>query len=74
MRKLIIDASNIRAGGGVVHLQNILRDIDPRIYGFQKVIVCGGRNPLEKIPQKDWLDLREFAVLNRMLHHRIWWQ
>ena len=74
MRKLIIDASNLRAGGGIIHLQNILQVGDPQAHGFQKVIVYGGQNPLENFPKKGWLDLREIPKLNRSFLHRLQWQ
>ena len=45
-----IDASNIRAGGGISHLKNILLFAEPERYGLKKIIVWGGKNPLEKLP------------------------
>ena len=74
MRKLIIDASNLRAGGGIIHLQNILQVGEPQAHGFQKVIVYGGQNPLEHFSKKGWLDLREIRKLNRSFLHRLQWQ
>ena len=74
MRKLIIDASNLRAGGGIIHLQKIFQVGDPQAHGFQKVIVYGGQNPLEHFPKKSWLDLREIRKLNRSFLHRLQWQ
>lgn len=38
-----IDASNIRAGGGVTHLVELLRAANPSVHGFEKVIVWGDR-------------------------------
>ena len=35
--KLAIDASNIKAGGGIVYLQNLLQYADPYIHDIQKV-------------------------------------
>ena len=69
-----IDASNLRAGGGITHLQHLLRVADPQQHGIDRVIVWGGRNPLEVLPQQDWLDLREEWELNRLLPKRLWWQ
>ena len=72
--KLVIDASNIRAGGGIVYLQNILQNVDPYTHDFQKVVVYGGNNPLVCLPPKKWLDLREIPILNRTFIHRLQWQ
>ncbi len=74
LMKLIIDASNLLAGGGIIHLQNIFQVGDPQAHGFQKVIVYGGQNPLEHFPKKSWLDLREIRQLNRSFLHRFRWQ
>jgi len=72
--RLVIDASNIRAGGGIVYLQNLLQSADPHIHKFQKIVVYGGYNPLESLPQKKWLDLREIPILNRSNPYRMVWQ
>jgi len=40
---LSIDASNIRPGGGVTHLVELLRAADRLAYGFSQVIVWGGQ-------------------------------
>jgi len=69
-----VDASNIRAGGGVTHLQNILEYLDPKQFDITKVIVWGGGNPLDRLPRKPWLDLREVSTLNSSLHKRLLWQ
>ncbi len=71
---LVIDASNIRAGGGIVYLKNILQFVDPYVHDFQKIVVYGGKNPLESLPKKKWLDLREIPILNRSFIHRLHWQ
>ncbi len=69
-----IDASNIRAGGGVTHLRNLLQSAGPEKEGIQKVIVWGGKNTLDQLPQRAWLDLREILVLNHSLMKRLYWQ
>ena len=69
-----IDASNIRAGGGVTHLQKILEYAEPEIDNISQVMVWGGRIPLDQLPQKSWLDLRNISVLNKPLHRRLLWQ
>jgi len=69
-----IDASNIRSGGGVTHLQKILEYAEPKSHNISQVIVWGGRNPLDQLPQKSWLDIREIPSLNKPILRRLWWQ
>ena len=69
-----IDASNIQAGGGVTHLQKILEYAEPEIHNITQVKVWGGRNPLDQLPQKSWLDLRNISELNKPLQRRLLWQ
>ena len=69
-----IDASNILAGGGVAHLQNLLNAAQPQNFGIEKVSIWGGRIPLENLPQYNWLDLRKIPALNRALYYRLGWQ
>jgi glycosyltransferase involved in cell wall biosynthesis len=71
---LTIDASNIRAGGGITHLKNILNYADPERHDVTKVIVYGGQNPLKYLPKKSWLDLREIPLLNKSFLRRLHWQ
>ncbi len=53
--KLFIDASNIRGGGGLVHLQSILSYRNPSFNRFSTVVVCAPSNTLEQLPNKDWV-------------------
>jgi glycosyltransferase involved in cell wall biosynthesis len=69
-----IDASNIRAGGGITHLKNILINAEPERQDVTRVIVWGGRNPLEFLPKRSWLDLREIPALNQSFLRRLIWQ
>jgi glycosyltransferase involved in cell wall biosynthesis len=70
-----IDASNIRAGGGVTHLSQILRAADPRAEGFSKVIVWASRCTIERMPkQRPWLSFMHESLLDKSLAHRLHWQ
>ncbi|MBE1425959.1 glycosyltransferase involved in cell wall biosynthesis [Desulfomicrobium macestii] len=71
---LCIDASNIRLGGGVTHLVELLNAADPNKHGINNVIVWGGKNTLAKLPERSWLNKINPDVLNRGLLHRILWQ
>ena len=41
-----IDASNLLQGGGRTHLIELLRVIEPKRYGFDKIIVWGADDTL----------------------------
>lgn len=69
-----VDASNIRAGGGLTHLTEILRVADPGKNGFTQVVVWGGRNTLGKIEQKSWLKKVQIDKLDAGFFSRTFWQ
>ena len=69
-----IDASNLRAGGGVTHLVELLHSANPEVHGFTKVIVCAGSATLSKIEERSWLRKVHDPMLDRGLSHRLWWQ
>jgi glycosyltransferase involved in cell wall biosynthesis len=69
-----IDASNIRQGGGVTHLVELLRAINPSKYGFDRVIVWGRSGTLSKIEEREWLAKVNDPLLERGLLYRVFWQ
>jgi glycosyltransferase involved in cell wall biosynthesis len=69
-----IDASNIRGGGGVNHLVELLRSAKPNQHGFDKVIIWGGAETLSKISDRDWIVKKNEPFLNKSLFYRIYWQ
>lgn len=60
-----IDATNIRSGGGLTHLKEILDNGNPIDYGFEKVIIWSNKSTLDKIPEKDWLLKKTHFLLNK---------
>ena len=69
-----IDASNIRVGGGVTHLVELLKEADPLKYGFTKVILWSGSKTLNQIEERDWLEKQYLPVFDKSLLERIFWQ
>jgi glycosyltransferase involved in cell wall biosynthesis len=69
-----IDASNIRAGGGVTHLSEVLRAAEPHRYGFEQVVLWSGRATLDKIEDRPWLRKLHDPLLDGSLVHRVYWQ
>lgn len=55
-RILGIDASNIRAGGGVTHLVQWLRATTLPMDGVRKIVVWGQPEVLEMLPEHSWLE------------------
>lgn len=50
-----IDASNIRQGGGVTHLSQLLAAAEPQTAGIGRVTVWAGRSTLDRLPARPWL-------------------
>ena len=71
---LAIDASNIRAGGGVTHLCQLLAAADPGASGFKQIVVWGGRSTLESLPERNWLQKIHVPLLDKSLPFRLLWQ
>ncbi len=59
-----IDASNIKAGGGLTNLIEFLNHANPEDADFKKVIVWGGHQ-LDKLPNKGWLEKRKEPLLSK---------
>ncbi len=69
-----IDASNIRAGGGLVHLRELLSVAEPEQSGFRKVVVWGGRTTLHELAPHPWLKLVWQPECDGGLLRRSLWQ
>src|SRR5262245_39022856 len=69
-----IDASNLRAGGGVTHLVELLGAADPAPHGIDRIVVWGGRATLDRLPVRGWLDAAHDPRLDGGLASRLWWQ
>jgi len=54
-----IDASNIRAGGGLTHLASLLESARPLDASVERIVVWGGEETLRRLPASTWLDTRQ---------------
>ena len=72
--RLGIDASNLRSGGGIRHLIELLRAADPTISGFREVHVWGARATLDPIEERPWLVKSYQRQLERGILSRTIWQ
>ncbi|RHX90858.1 glycosyltransferase family 4 protein [Leptospira stimsonii] len=68
-----IDASNIRIGGGVTHLVEILKVANPSKFGISTIHVWGRSKTLDQIGNKVWLIKHYEPFLERSLFYRIYW-
>lgn len=69
-----IDASNIRIGGGVTHLVEVLRGADPREYDIERITVWGNSKTLGQIEDRPWLNKVHVKLLDHALPLRLYWQ
>ena len=61
---VVIDASNIRSGGGLTHLKGILNSYNLD-WGFHRIIVYSNIKTLNSLPNKDWLIKETHSLLNK---------
>lgn len=69
-----IDATNLRRGGGVTHLIELLTAAEPTKHGIARVVVFGGRQQLAKLPERAWLEKINPPELDSGLFKRTFWQ
>jgi glycosyltransferase involved in cell wall biosynthesis len=69
-----IDASNLRSGGTVAHLSELLNAIEPPLIGFSKIILWAEKSMLDKIQDRPWLIKIHEPLLDKGLLHRLYWQ
>ena len=69
-----VDASNLRAGGGLTHLVELLRAAEPRSADVARVVVWGGSRSLDSLDDRPWLEKRNPTALNNGLLRRSGWQ
>lgn len=82
MARVGIDASNLRAGGTVTHLVELLRAADPARYAIEEVVVWAGSAVLKKIEDRPWLrktvepllEQAENPFSDRRHLYRAYWQ
>ncbi len=69
-----IDGSNIRAGGGVTHLSELLANLNPGPLGIESVSVWAGPSLAGQLPLRAWLRVHRLPLLDRSRRSRAWWQ
>ncbi|MCX5733480.1 MAG: glycosyltransferase family 1 protein [candidate division NC10 bacterium] len=69
-----IDASNMRGGGGITHLSQLLGAARPEEHGIRRTVVWGGRTLLDQLPRRPWLDPIHQPWLDGGYISRMRWQ
>ena len=69
-----IDATNLRGGGGVTHLIELLRVANPKVHEFERIVLWGGSATLNLVEDRPWLDKRSPSALDKGLLQRTFWQ
>ena len=72
--RLGVDGSNLRLGGGITHLVELLRVAEPGRFGFSEVIVWGRKALLARIEERPWLVKAEQRGLERGALYQAYWQ
>lgn len=73
--RIALDASNLRGGGGVSHLVELLNAADPARDGFDHIAVFAPGATLGKLRvDADWLTLVNHPWLNKSLPFRVAWR
>lgn len=69
-----IDATNIRSGGGLTHLSELLKEADPFHFGIDKVIVFASTATLDRLEARDWLVKVTDPIFEEGFQRRALWQ
>ncbi len=69
-----IDASNLRAGGGVTHLAELLCAARPLQHGFDRIIVWAPTATLSALGQRPWVRKAHDPLLDLPFPGRLYWQ
>ena len=69
-----IYATNMRAGGGVTHLVELLRASQPAKHGLSHIVVWGGKTILKALEDQPWLIKRNPSALDEGPFQRTLWQ
>ena len=69
-----IDATNLRGGGGVTHLLELLRVEQPLKHGIERIVIWGSKSTLNMCCNRSWLDKKTPSMLDKGLLKRTFWQ
>ena len=71
---LAIDATNIKIGGGVTHIVELINNSTPYEFNINKVIIWGLENTLTKIKKSEWLIKKSPNLINGGMIKKFFWK
>ena len=71
---IVIEATNIRGGGGITHLVELLKEAEPSFFSIKEVYVCATKKTLEKIEDRPWLIKYHNNIFEKGTIARFLWQ
>jgi glycosyltransferase involved in cell wall biosynthesis len=72
--RLCIDGSNLRQGGGVTHIKELLAQANAPMHGFERIYMWSSRATLAQLAEHPWLVKRTEPVLESNPLRRALWQ
>lgn len=69
--RLGIDLHNVRGGGGISYLSNILQVFDPQRHGFGQICLFGSPEVLDRMPDRPFIRKHSLSVLSKSLPFRL---
>ena len=69
-----IDASNLRQGGGLTHLIELISVINPSIHEFEKLVIWSRSETLDCLEDQSWLKKITTNDIEQGLFSRFFWQ
>ena len=69
-----IDASNIRAGGGLTNLIELMNGLDVSKHQIDNIIIWAGKDTASKLPKRNFIKLKSPKMLDGNILLRILWQ
>jgi glycosyltransferase involved in cell wall biosynthesis len=69
-----IDASNLRRGGGITHLVELVSATKPELHNIAKVVIWGSHKTLDLLEDQTWLIKITPQELNLGSIYRLYWQ
>lgn len=69
-----IEASNIRSGGGLTHLMELISNIEQQEIGFDKVVVWASISTLARLPEREWLVKKSNKMIDKSFFTALIWQ
>jgi glycosyltransferase involved in cell wall biosynthesis len=72
--RITIDSSNIKSGGGVTHLSELLKAVDLHDFGIKKMTVWGANSTLDILPDHKQLNKMSHPLLNKANYSNWYWR